>query len=48
MLNNGHRTIIQSSAEIAEKEIYQDMNSNLRKIEENFAEFREFAENSRA
>ena len=32
----------------AEKEIYQNMNSNLRKIEKNSAEFREFAENSRA
>ena len=32
----------------AEKEIYQNMNSNLRKIEKNSAEFREFAENSGA
>ena len=32
----------------AEKEIYQNMNSNLREIEKNSAEFREFAENSRA
>ena len=32
----------------AEKEIYQNINSNLRKIENNSAEFREFAENSRA
>ena len=32
----------------AEKEIYQNMNSNLREIEKNSAEFREFAENFRA
>ena len=32
----------------AEKKIYQNMNSNLRKFEKNSAEFREFAENSHA
>ena len=32
----------------AEKEIYQNMNSHLRKYEKNSAEFREFAENSHA
>ena len=32
----------------AEKEVYQNMNSNLREIEKNSAEFREFAENSHA
>ena len=32
----------------AEKEVYQNMNSNLREIEKNSAEFRKFAENSHA
>ena len=32
----------------AEKKIYQILNSNLRDIEKNSAEFRKFAENSRA
>ena len=32
----------------AENEIYQNMNSNLRKTEKNSVKFRKFAENSRA
>ena len=32
----------------AEKEIYQNMNSHLRELQTNSAEFREFAENSQA